>query len=240
LGLIQKSVRQTWMGNPQSKQLELERGNNTSNPNANNVHNNVQENTEVIPKDESIYSIAAKYPNCYVFENKNIRTISKASIGKGAYGIVYDAVRLTGDTNEKLALKIIYKSDEETSEEFTDNSINEIALISSLKHANIVHFYESFYVEKDPIKGEPAYCFIMEYCDTNLDKILSESKKPFDFPSVLHILSKIFDALAFMDSRHVVHRDLKPANIFINYNNHPTHPVSFISFHYLFFHFSLL
>ena len=120
--------------------------------------------------------------------------------------------------NVKVAIKVIYDDDEST----FDSVKNEIDLMKALsgRHPNFVQLYDSFVVERDPIRQERAFCLVLEYCDQNLDNMLKKLEEPLPLEDSLCLILQLIDALQFLEANQIVHRDLKPENIFFQYNNH--------------------
>ena len=125
-----------------------------------------------------------------------------SNIGQGSYGNVYLAYNIF--TNEKVAIKKIYKTYDEVTEE---EIINEIEILKKLNHPDIVKILE-FY------KTEQAYYIVSEYCSggelfDKVEKHLSENQ-------ISVIFKQILSGLSYLHSNNIVHRDLKLENILIS------------------------
>ncbi|CCW70698.1 unnamed protein product [Phytomonas sp. Hart1] len=125
-------------------------------------------------------------------------------LGRGSYGAVYEA---TSDmTGGKMAVKMFYFSADR--EDLSTNLLNEIKIMCSLNHPNIVHY---FYCER---KDSDVSLF-MELCDASLtDVILRRYPKPPKL-SVIQIIKQVLAAIEYLHSRGIAHRDIKPQNILV-------------------------
>ena len=127
------------------------------------------------------------------------------SLGKGAYGNVYESRNPT--FNNKVAMKIIDKNKIEL-DEINDDIKREINILKKLSHPNIVkiyEFYESdncFYIINEYCKGGQLY----EYLTNNK---LTEAQ-------LCVIFYQVFSGLIYLHENHILHGDLKPENILIS------------------------
>ena len=127
------------------------------------------------------------------------------SLGKGAYGNVYESRNPT--FNNKVAMKIIDKNKIEL-DEINDDIKSEINILKKLSHPNIVkiyEFYESdncFYIINEYCKGGQLY----EYLTNNK---LTEAQ-------LCVIFYQVFSGLIYLHENHILHGDLKPENILIS------------------------
>ena len=127
------------------------------------------------------------------------------SLGKGAYGNVYESRNPT--FNNKVAMKIIDKNKIEL-DEINDDIKREINILKKLSHPNIVkiyEFYESdncFYIINEHCKGGQLY----EYLTKNK---LTEVQ-------LCVIFYQVFSGLIYLHEHSILHGDLKPENILIS------------------------
>ena len=127
------------------------------------------------------------------------------SLGKGAYGNVYESRNPT--FNNKVAMKIIDKNKIEL-DEINDDIKREINILKKLSHPNIVkiyEFYESdncFYIINEYCKGGQLY----EYFTKN--KLTEEQ--------LCVIFYQVFSGLIYLHEHSILHGDLKPENILIS------------------------
>uniref|UniRef100_A0A8D2L6G8 Serine/threonine-protein kinase 35 n=1 Tax=Varanus komodoensis TaxID=61221 RepID=A0A8D2L6G8_VARKO len=123
-----------------------------------------------------------------------------AEIGRGAYGVVYEAV--SGRSGARLAVKRIRCDAPEN----VELALAEFWALTSLRrrHPNVVRFEECVLQRDDLVQ----YC---EGGDLN-QYILSRRPDPATNKS---FMLQLTSAIAFLHKNHIVHRDLKPDNILI-------------------------
>ena len=138
-------------------------------------------------------------------------------LGEGAFSIVYEAQNRITDI--KRAMKIIKKGPNESkNEEKEKEIINEINILKTMDHPNIVKIFE-FY------SNEESYNIIMEYCRGG--KLYTELRNyaPFDEKYTAYVMHQIFSAINYCHKMNIIHRDLKPENILIvNKNKNNNYP----------------
>ena len=136
-------------------------------------------------------------------------------LGEGTFSTVYEAQNRITDIMR--AMKII-KRQKHSSEQEKIEITNEINILKTMDHPNIVKIFE-FYSNKD------SYSIIMEYCRGG--QLVSEIKSygPFDEKYTAYVMYQIFSAINYCHSMNIIHRDLKPENILIvsknKSNNYP-------------------
>ena len=136
-------------------------------------------------------------------------------LGEGTFSTVYEAQNRITDIMR--AMKII-KRQKHSSEQEKIEITNEINILKTMDHPNIVKIFE-FYSNKD------SYSIIMEYCRGG--QLVSEIKNygPFDEKYTAYVMYQIFSAINYCHSMNIIHRDLKPENILIvsknKSNNYP-------------------
>jgi NIMA (never in mitosis gene a)-related kinase len=89
-------------------------------------------------------------------------------------------------------------------------AVDEVTLLSSLHHANIVAYKESF-------QERNSLYIVMEYVDGgDLEKkITQHGMSHFPQNEILFTFVQVLLPLAYLHERHILHRDLKPSNIFL-------------------------
>ena len=90
---------------------------------------------------------------------------------------------------------------------------NEIEILSSLDHPNIVTYFCT-------VEDSKNYYIVMEYLSgKNLEKIFKEDYNKITFNDIKFILYQVFSSLSYIHSKNIVHRDIKPANLICVKNN---------------------
>ncbi|KAF4321042.1 hypothetical protein BBO99_00000790 [Phytophthora kernoviae] len=135
------------------------------------------------------------------------------TIGKGTHGTVVLARRkLDGAV---VAVKRVRIS--QISENGRKQADNEVILLKSLYHVNIVRFYDHFLADDE-------LNIVMEYSDggnlRQLVKLRSREKMgPFPEPVIMSWFAQLVLAVAYIHGKNVLHRDLKAQNIFLTHKN---------------------
>ena len=134
-------------------------------------------------------------------------------LGSGAFSTV-SLVKRKSD-NTFYALKKVELSKMKPNEK--DNSLNEIRLLASVNHKNIIAYKESFYDESTNTLN-----IILEYADGGdlQCKISSHKKikKYFNEKTIWSIFIQMVYGVKELHDRNIIHRDLKSANIFLMKN----------------------
>ena len=135
-------------------------------------------------------------------------------LGRGAFSTVY-LVKRKKD-NKQYALKSI-KMERLTKIE-QENSVNEIRILSSIYHPNIVAYKESFWNDNNKTLN-----IIMEYCDggdleTKINN-MKRNKIKFSEYLIWNYIIQILLGLKALHDKGVIHRDLKSSNILLSKSN---------------------
>lgn len=131
--------------------------------------------------------------------------VSDKKLGEGSYGAVFRVKHK--DIGVYRAMKKIFSSSNKDPEKEKE-ILNEIEMLKSLDHPNIVKVFE-FYNTKE------GYYIITDYCKGGelFDKILENA--PFDEAAAAYIMYQILSAVFYCHNLNIIHRDLKPENILI-------------------------
>jgi serine/threonine protein kinase len=135
-------------------------------------------------------------------------------LGRGSYGTAVLARDRRQEGDELHVLKQVDISD--MSEEACQKAQEEVAVLKSLQHVNIVAYHATF-VEHGSL------FIVMEYADdgTLADSIKRRQCKQvarFSEEEALSIFSQACLALQHVHAKHILHRDLKSQNIFLTKN----------------------
>eukprot|EP00899_Mesostigma_viride_P011977 jgi/Mesvir1/20780/Mv07892-RA.1 len=130
-------------------------------------------------------------------------------IGKGNFGKIYK-VRCPQDGREYVLKKVPAMSVEEV-----EGAMQEVKLLASLNHPNVVRYKEAFHDDE-----ENDLCLIMDYCEggdlsTYLKRMLDEGQNVPE-ASIWRWLCQLLLALDYLYSCRVLHRDIKSQNIFLS------------------------
>ena len=126
-------------------------------------------------------------------------------LGEGSYASVYCVEnKITG---AQRAMKILNKSENYSAEDDKE-ILNEINILRTLDHPNILKIFE-FYSSKE------SYSLVTELC--NGGELFQEiiDNGPFNENYSAYVMFQIFSAINYCHGMKIVHRDLKPENILI-------------------------
>ncbi|ORY07966.1 kinase-like protein [Basidiobolus meristosporus CBS 931.73] len=123
-------------------------------------------------------------------------------IGKGQFGTVYKALNL--ENGQIVAVKRMKIIDHK---EYIDSLMNEVELLKSLSHPQIVKYEGS-------IRTDDSLYIVIEYVENgSLLKTLKDFGGRFPEKLVKKYALKILEGLMYLHDQKVVHCDLKAANI---------------------------
>jgi len=126
-------------------------------------------------------------------------------LGEGSFAAVYKVQNRI--TDNIRAMKVINKSSN-CSEEDEKDFLNEINILRTLDHPNILKIFE-FYSNKE------SYSIITELC--SMGELFQEiiDKGPFTENYSAYVMFQILSAINYCHKMKIIHRDLKPENILI-------------------------
>ena len=131
-------------------------------------------------------------------------------LGKGVFGVVYLATRK--EDNNIYAIKQVKFTNLKQKE--ISNSLNEIRILASISHQNIIGYKESFY-------DSPANTLnlVLEYADDGdlQSQITTHKLNKTFFPenTIWSFFIQMISGLNVLHRHSIMHRDLKSANIFL-------------------------
>ena len=131
--------------------------------------------------------------------------INPTFLGTGAYGKVFLAHN-RANNDVKVAIKTLSKK------KLTDQTINdikdEIQILQTLDHPNIIKYFETF-------ENEKFMYLVMEYWEGGelFERLTDEDSGQFTEQEAANIMKKLFHAISHCHSHGIIHRDLKPENI---------------------------
>ena len=134
-------------------------------------------------------------------------------LGKGSFGSVNIVTRKLD--NKIYAMKRVNLSHSPKNE--IEAALNEIRLLASLSHPNIIGYKETFY-------DDPSFTLniVMEFADGgDLAKKIEYQKKHhslFAENLIWEWIFQLLNGLVYLHSHQIMHRDLKSANIFLMSN----------------------
>ena len=127
-------------------------------------------------------------------------------LGVGGCGAVYLARRKTD--NLTVAVKVLLArvaAQDRSKKKF----LQEMELLSSLRHPNIVSFFD-----QGSVGG--VFYFVMEFCDAgSLADLMKRRGGKVPLDEAKNIMLQTLDGLAFAHGKGIVHRDLKPGNVLL-------------------------
>ena len=131
-------------------------------------------------------------------------------LGKGAFGSVKIVKRK--DDGITYAMKSVPISS--LSQKERESALNEVRLLASLQHPNVIGYKEAFYEELDKTLN-----IVMEYADDGdisgkISNCLRRNQK-FKETTIWSILIQILKGMKYLHSNKIIHRDLKSANLFL-------------------------
>eukprot|EP00349_Pseudokeronopsis_sp_Brazil_P000489 CAMPEP_0202963694 /NCGR_PEP_ID=MMETSP1396-20130829/7709_1 /ASSEMBLY_ACC=CAM_ASM_000872 /TAXON_ID= /ORGANISM="Pseudokeronopsis sp., Strain Brazil" /LENGTH=158 /DNA_ID=CAMNT_0049685129 /DNA_START=13 /DNA_END=489 /DNA_ORIENTATION=+ len=131
-------------------------------------------------------------------------------LGEGAFSQVFK-VKRKNDGAEYAMKKVKMMK---LSEKEKQNALNEVRILASIQHPNIIGYKEAFFED-----STGSLCVIMEYADGgDLLKIITNHKKKlscFTEKELWYYFIQIVRGLQALHDLKICHRDIKCANIFL-------------------------
>ncbi|KAL2547547.1 Mitogen-activated protein kinase kinase kinase YODA [Forsythia ovata] len=131
-------------------------------------------------------------------------------LGTGAFGHVYLGFNI--ESGEMCAMKeVTLFADDAKSRESAQQLRQEVALLSRLRHPNIVLYYGSEMVD------DKLYIYLEYVSGGSIYKILKDYGRLGE-AAIRSYTQQILSGLAYLHAKHTVHRDIKGANILVDPN----------------------
>ncbi|KAI3693633.1 hypothetical protein L1987_76581 [Smallanthus sonchifolius] len=131
-------------------------------------------------------------------------------LGRGTFGHVY--LGFNSESGEMCAMKeVTLFSDDAKSKESAQQLGQEVALLSRLRHPNIVQYYGSETVD------DKLYIYLEYVSGGSIHKILQEYGQLGEI-AIRSYTHQILSGLAYLHATNTVHRDIKGANILVDPN----------------------
>lgn len=131
------------------------------------------------------------------------------TIGKGSFAAVHKVVR----KSDKKVYAIKRVKIQKLSKKEINDALNEIRLLASIRHKNIVGFLEAFLDSNDSL------CVVMEYCGCgDLAQKIERYKRRrqyMDESVIWRYTVQCLKALQYLHEKGICHRDIKAANTFL-------------------------
>eukprot|EP00617_Octactis_speculum_P021641 CAMPEP_0185756386 /NCGR_PEP_ID=MMETSP1174-20130828/14817_1 /TAXON_ID=35687 /ORGANISM="Dictyocha speculum, Strain CCMP1381" /LENGTH=472 /DNA_ID=CAMNT_0028435329 /DNA_START=15 /DNA_END=1433 /DNA_ORIENTATION=- len=131
-------------------------------------------------------------------------------LGKGGFASVFKVERISD--NKIYAMKRVNIG--KMSNREVQDAVNEIRVLASIRHPNIVAFLQAFLNDKDK-----ELCIIMEHCAcgdlTAKIERYKKRKQQIDERVVWAYMIQMADALKCFHGKNILHRDIKAANCFL-------------------------
>jgi NIMA (never in mitosis gene a)-related kinase len=136
-------------------------------------------------------------------------------LGKGSFGQVFLVERISDKECYAMKRMNMHKVHKET----VAAALNEVRLLASLRHPNIVGFLDAF-LHKSHITHTPELCVVMEFCERgDLFSIIESQRKKQEHiveEVVWDYATQLALALQQLHAVGIIHRDIKPANCFVS------------------------
>lgn len=177
--------------------------NNNNNNHCKYKHKNIHHKRNNNNHNNNNNADCAELENEFVKDDPKKHFSAKYKLGKGSYGVVYVAKDKTD--NRRVAIKVLNRGFQENRKSI----LNEIEMLRSCDHENVVAYRRSF-LWRDKV------WVVMEHCDGGcLRQLAAEgiSEK-----KLAGIITKILRGLEYLHSMNRIHRDIKGDNILLDMN----------------------
>jgi serine/threonine-protein kinase len=150
--------------------------------------------------------------------------VVRSVLGRGGMGVVLDVEKEASGL--RMAMKVLHPA-LARSDEFTERFLEEVRLLSALRHPNIVDVTDC-----DTLADGSPYIMMERLEGRTLRQALSDNDIVFAAENVWNIIGQLCSALhcAHTARPPIVHRDVKPANVFLHDRRHFVSNVKLIDF----------
>lgn len=124
-------------------------------------------------------------------------------LGKGNFGVVYEACRSWDPVKTPFAVKVISLKGEKT-----EHLHNEVRLLSSVRSSHIVQMIETF-------QDSASFYMVMELVTGGEMLDMLTRQQHYSERDARHAFSHVMQALNVLRHHHIVHRDVKPDNLLL-------------------------
>ena len=176
--------------------------NNVNSPNATSlISNSLNSKTPSNQKNQMKSSLKIEKSQFIKMKSKSLFSEYEIQekLGEGTYGCVYKVLQKT--TSFLRAVKAIKRKNVD-SKSFS----NEIAVLKTLDHPNIIKLFECYY-------DNNYYYMVEEYCSGGDLFDYIQKQKFFSERKAAIIFKQLISAINHLHKKNIVHRDLKPENI---------------------------
>jgi len=142
----------------------------------------------------------------------NLRDFNiKDMLGQGAFGQVFKVIHKTSLIT--YALKVVKKG-VITKHAMEKQILNEVRIMYSLKHPNVVSLYNHF-------EDDDNIYLVIEFCDNGQLYDVLKKKGRFDEKTAAKFMADLVSGLDYIHNQDppIIHRDIKPENLLISGEN---------------------
>ena len=150
--------------------------------------------------------------------------VVRSVLGRGGMGVVLDVEKEASGL--RMAMKVVHPAFARSGE-FTERFLEEVRLLSTLRHPNIVDVTDC-----DTLADGSPYIMMERLEGRTLRQALCDKDIVFAAENVWNIIGQLCSALhcAHTARPPIVHRDVKPANVFLHDRRHFVSNVKLIDF----------